>query len=131
MRKTMTQPRTSEITRSGNRTSRLSDLDRKLTDLRFKVAALRFSTLLRKFDPDQPRDEIGRWTDGANATGSTASSDPINAFAAMRGNEEECEAQYERDSLTCRLVQSMSCWRQAMARRAACVAGAPLPPFIW
>jgi hypothetical protein len=120
-----------QIRRFRKNAIRISDLDRKIADLRYKVSAFRFLTLLRKFDPEQPRDEQGRWTDEADVTGSTGASNPLDAFAAMRGSEAECEAQYERDSLICRLVQTMSCWQQAMARRAACVAGSPIPPLIW
>lgn len=47
----------------------LNDLRCELTGLRYDLAFAKFIHALRfKFDPDQPRDERGRWTDSA-ATG--------------------------------------------------------------
>ncbi|MBN8981660.1 MAG: hypothetical protein J0I29_10375 [Rhizobiales bacterium] len=63
LEKTMLGFHAPKTTRSSSQAIRLSDLDTKFSGLSFKIAALRFSTLLRKFDPDQPRAEQGRWTD--------------------------------------------------------------------
>jgi hypothetical protein len=107
----------------------------------------------RKFDPSQPRDDHGRWTDTGggqrtaepaateatgtraetfpNETGSGATSSVANRAItlAARGSVEKCEAQYEADSKLCRIVKTPLCWEQAMKRRAACVSGYDLPPL--
>lgn len=112
--------------------SGLKEILRQEIKLKCDVAAiradLRFARLMAAlkagFNPEQVRDELGRWSDG----GATSSENADNRFAA-RGNEAECEAQYKLNSVICRLVQTNLCWRQAMARRAACISGYPLPPL--
>lgn len=114
-----------QITRSRKKAIRISDLDRKIADLRYKISAFRFSSLLRKFDPDQPRDEQGRWTDGI---GSTATSDPLDAFASF-GNSAICNAQYNKDLFQCKMTGRPQCYAQAMVRFVACENGGQIPPL--
>jgi len=110
----------------------LREIHREAIKLKCDIAAIRAdlkfarltAALKAGFNPDQARDERGRWSDG----GATSAESANNRFAA-RGNEAECEAQYKLDSAICRLVQTNLCWRQAMARRAACISGYPLPPL--
>jgi hypothetical protein len=63
--------------------------------LKWHVAAMRFQLAMRKhalalkagFDPDQPRDELGQWTDaggGEGHYGATASGGPTDISAAER-----------------------------------------------
>src|SRR3954465_4354699 len=74
------------------------------------------------FDPDQPRDEFGMWSDGGGST------DPASQDLAMgRGNAAECDLQYSRDTLICNLVQTPLCWAQAMERYSACLSGRQIP----
>lgn len=95
------------------------------------------------FDPGQPRDDRGRWSGeggggvlveapvgndlsaSRNRTGVTGATD----FSAARRRTSDCDAQYERDAVICRLVQTPLCWQQAMTRRAACISGGPIPPL--
>jgi hypothetical protein len=46
---------------------------------------------------------------------------------AARGNEAECDLQYQRDKLICNLVRTRLCWAQAAERYAACLSGRPIP----
>lgn len=87
----------------------------------------------RKFDPDQPRDEDGRWTDDSGQADagnlSAAHSDEGSPASATIIKEETCDAQYRLDTFKCNLVRTLSCWRQAAERYGACLAGRPIPPF--
>lgn len=94
-----------QFPRPRKKTLRISDLDRKIADLRYRVSAIRFSTLLRKFDPDQPRDDQGRWT----YTGSAVSSNPLDAFASF-GNSANCNAQYNKDLFQCKMTGLQQCY---------------------
>jgi hypothetical protein len=96
------------------------------------------------FDPNQPRDDRGRWS-GETTGGDlfvevparTRFSDPrrrtepptATDFSAARRRTTDCDTQYDRDAMICRMVQTSLCWQQAMMRRAACVAGSPIPPL--
>ena len=41
----------------------------------------------------------------------------------------KCQLQYDQDVITCGAIGSGSCYAQAMARFAACLAGRQIPPF--
>lgn len=92
-----------------------------------------------KFDPDQPRDELGQWTAGnagANV-GSTVGSSIMTDFSAARRGQSEavCWSQYTIDLLRCgselRPAAREICRGQAMERYAACRSGRPIPPLIF
>jgi hypothetical protein len=112
----------------------LREIHRQAIKLKCEVAAIRAGLKFAKltaalkagFNPDQARDEFGRWSDGGASSSENQNAD--SRFAA-KGNEAACEKQYKLDSAICRLVQTNLCWRQAMARRAACISGYPLPPL--
>ena len=124
------------------------DLERNFEAIRSELSSVKAELayrrlrrfLSRKYEPDQPRDDIGRWTnddrhspvnaeDFLPANIGTVGAAQSNIRIAARGSIAECEAQYERDSRICRIVKTATCWSQAMARRAACVSGYPLPPL--
>ncbi len=103
-------------------------------DLSVVKMELKFRRFMRaldtKFDPDQPRDEIGRWTDGSSATTGEAT----DFGAARRGQSEAvCWSQYTVDMLRChselRAAARAICSGQAMERYAACRSGRPIPPL--
>ena len=82
----------------------------------------------RKYDPDQPRDDRGRWVD--------AGGNPMESFAAARRRGRSvayCMAQYAVDGLMCNSVKPASraaaCWKQAGERLGNCIAGRPIPPL--
>jgi hypothetical protein len=91
---------------------------------------------LWKFDPNQPRIVAGN-PNGGQWTSQSDSADPGDAqvrfilSAGRTPSEAECDAQYERDLEICRIVHSPICYRQAMARLAACGTGRPLPPLTF
>ena len=103
----------------------LDECRRTLSQMRYEVSAIRaelkFRRLIRAiragFNPDQPRDDDGRWT----ATGA----DQIDI--AARGNEAECDLQYKQDTVICNLVRTPLCWAQAAERYAACLSGRRIP----
>ena len=94
-----------------------------LARLRSDLLGVKVQLKLRKwivsvkdgFDPDQPRDELGMWSDGGTQTASSAS------------RETECEAQYARDTFICNSLQLRSCWERAAERYAACLRGRAIP----
>lgn len=99
-----------------------------------------------KFDPEQPRDERGRWTGNGSRLVSDSGSDPevyglegdglskISPFrssrAAMR-RRDECDLQYKQDVFQCKMVGLRQCYAQAMVRRIACERGQPIPPLFY
>jgi hypothetical protein len=90
-------------------------------------------SLLKDFDPDQPRvpagnPDGGQWTSGGGAAENQDNGN-TNTVAAARPKptELECDAQYERDLIICRMLRSSACYGQAMARYAACISGRPIP----
>lgn len=92
----------------------------------------------RKFDPDQPRDELGRWIDAGSFESNTSASDrgATDFSAARRGQSEAvCWSQYQVDMLRCqaelRATARAICRAQAMERYAACRSGNPIPPLIF
>lgn len=120
---------------------------RALIDLHYELASLRaniiFARLLRalrvKFDPNQPRDERGRWTDGAAANdlsdainlGSVASGATDFSSVGRERSESDCWLRYQVDMLRCqaevRAPARAVCRSQAMERYAACRSGRPIP----
>jgi hypothetical protein len=96
--------------------------------------ALRFGPALRtydarKYDPNQPRDDHGRWVDAGGAGTANRNEVPSSAvLAARRGvSEAECDAQYKLDTFKCNLVGTQQCWESAADRYAACLGGRPIP----
>jgi hypothetical protein len=92
------------------------------------------------FDPNQPRDDQGRWVDAGGDRGTSAdesqSNDPLESFAAARRRGRSaayCMAQYAIDGLMCNSVKPKSrqaaCWKQAAERLGNCLAGRPIPPL--
>ena len=55
------------------------EFERKLLEVRWLVKSLRTDLLMldlrHKYSPNQPRDELGRWTSGANSVGDAAAAD--------------------------------------------------------
>ena len=72
------------------------------------------------FDPAQPRDDQGRWTEDS-------ASDSTREFSVAARNAAECDFQYKLDKVTCNLVQTHLCWAQAAERYGACLAGRSIP----
>ena len=111
-----------------------SELEYELLVLKSELKFRKFMRALRlKFDPDQPREEIGRWTDASDAADGETSTD---FSAARRGQSESvCWAQYSLDMLRCdevlRAPQRAACRAQAMERYAACRSGRPIPALIF
>jgi hypothetical protein len=103
----------------------LDECRQTLSRIRYEISAIRVELKFRKFiraleakfDPDQPRDDDGRWT--VTGTG--------QVDLAARGNEAECDLQYKRDTVICNLVRTPLCWTQAAERYAACLAGRHIP----
>jgi hypothetical protein len=92
------------------------------------------------FDPNQPRDDHGRWVDAGgdqdNSADGRQSNDPVESFAAARRRGRSaayCMAQYAIDGLMCNSVKPKSrqaaCWKQAAERLGNCLAGRPIPPL--
>jgi hypothetical protein len=103
-------------------------------DLSVVKAEIKFRKLMRmldaKFDPDQPRDELGRWTD----IDASQNNEVTDFSAARRGQSEAvCWSQYTVDMLRCqselRAAARAICSSQAMERYAACRSGRPIPPL--
>ena len=94
-----------------------------LARLKYQLLGIKFELKLRKrslftkdgFDPDQPRDALGMWTDGGTLVAGNASRDA------------ECEAQYARDTFICNALKLRSCWQRAAERYAACLRGSSIP----
>lgn len=106
-------------------------LKHRLLGLQTQLRFLRFARAL-KFNPDQPRDEYGRWI----ATGGESDEDdkPPIVLAARRRDkvrEAACEEQLERDIFHCRMVGLPSCYAQAHFRYSACLRGDPIPPLSY
>jgi hypothetical protein len=95
----------------------------------------------RKYDPDQPRDDQGRWVDagGDRQTSETddegTTDNPVVSFAAARRRGRSmayCMAQYAVDGLMCNSAErsrQRACWTQAGERLANCLSGRPIPPL--
>lgn len=113
---------------------RQSELEYDLLIIKSELKFRKFMRALsRKFDPDQPRDEIGRWTDASDGSDHETSTD---ISAARRGQSESvCWTQYSLDMVRCdavlRAPQRAACRAQAMERYAACRSGRPIPALIF
>ena len=93
------------------------------------------------FNPNQLRDDQGRWADTIdNQQGASESVGNANtalesfAAASRRGRSAAfCVAQYAVDSLLCNSVKPASraraCWTQAAERLGNCLSGRPIPPL--
>jgi hypothetical protein len=118
-----------------------------------------FELYERKYSPEQPRDDHGRWTSEGGGEGSGSApqgtgtepmvgsgrndprilSDatpdnsyrPGTQFAARISpqREAECEEQYRLDTFICNTVRTRSCWSQANFRRSQCLIGGYVPPI--
>lgn len=126
----MVRSNNSQIVASLLARKRIADIDFKLADLRFKVAHYRFTNLLRKYDPDQPRDDHGRWTDSAatDATNTSNSEFSFSKFASY-SNMAACNAQDRKDLFQCKMAGLSQCYAQAMVRLVACENGSQIPPL--
>lgn len=96
--------------------------------LRFGPSASR-SYYVGKYDPNQPRDDRGRWVDagGDGTANRNRPLSPITIAARRNINEAECDAQYKLDTFKCNLVRTPLCWASANERYAACLSGRPIP----
>lgn len=124
----------------------LSDLRKELVELKCEFANVaaerkfrRFMRAIRvKFDPNQPRDEAGRWTDGGGGIagdGSVIGEAANLLLAAGRQSAAFCWNQMQIDMLLCGSLQPASrraiCRAQANQRYGACLAGTPIPPLSY
>lgn len=96
---------------SADLSDRLTRLRWRISCLAFKEAAGRFEALRRagearrlraKYDPNQPRDELGRWTDagGSNEFSSARRTAPIRQFAKWSAKQfisTFCQARINRE----------------------------------
>jgi hypothetical protein len=91
------------------------------------AAAAKVATAIKaNFDPSQPRDEYGRWTD----TGALSDDESFDvAIRKIPALEAYCTAQLARDAFHCKMVGSEPCYRQAMLRYANCLTRKPIPPL--
>ena len=93
--------------------------------------------LARKYDPDQPRDDHGRWVDterDENHTSDETGDLPVSFAAARRRGRSMafCMSQYAVDGLMCNSVErsrQRACWAQAAERLGNCLRGRPIPPL--
>ncbi len=112
----------------------LRDIERQIIKLKNETAAVHADLKFRKlmhafkggFDPDQLRDEQGRWT---NTDGAESESDENVPQLASYSSSAECNAQYKRDIFQCKMVGLSTCYAQAMVRLVACQQGNPIPPL--
>lgn len=122
----------SQMTKSQFARKRVADMDVKFADFRFEVAHYSLMTLLQKYDPDQPRDDQGRWTDGSASDATNANSSGsefgFSRFASY-SNIAACNAQYRKDLFQCKMVGLPQCYAQAMVRLVACENGSQIPPL--
>jgi hypothetical protein len=84
------------------------------------------TSLKANFDPSQPRDEQGRWTE----TGATSGDESFEiAVRKIPAYEAACTAQYAKDTFHCTMVGSRACHTQAALRYGNCLARKPVPPL--
>lgn len=83
------------------------------------------------FNPDQPRDDHGQWTTAGGGQGGDGYRADISAARRrhLGVSEAECDSQYKRDIIICKLVKTPLCYARAMDRYVACMKGAPIPPL--
>jgi hypothetical protein len=98
---------------------------------RFDLAYARyFGEEKAGFNPDQPRDDHGQWTNAGGGQGGDGDRVGISAVRRRSGvSEAECDSQYKRDIIICKLVKTPLCYARAMDRYVACMKGAPIPPL--
>jgi hypothetical protein len=106
----------------------------------FEESARRFGQLIgAKYDPNQPRDDHGRWTDGGDSQAGNAD-DIENAITDQRplinvarristALEARCLDQYARDTFHCTMVGLRACHAQAALRYSNCLRELPIPPL--
>lgn len=87
----------------------------------------------RKFDPDQPRDDHGRWVDTGGSGSAADESSPHVMAAGAKQSAAYCWNQMQIDMLLCSSLRPTSvvaaCRAQANERYAACLTGKPIPPL--
>lgn len=111
--------------------------------IKFGVKYVKFlrAAIKAGFDPDQPRDEQGRWTSGSESIdNNTSSQDSLDGEAyllptAGRQSAAYCWNQMQIDMLLCSALQPASrraiCRGQANQRYGACLAGTQIPPLSY
>ncbi|MES2602142.1 MAG: hypothetical protein V4602_15170 [Pseudomonadota bacterium] len=105
------------------------------------AAELKFQRFVRamriKFDPDQPLDEAGKWTDGGGTTaehGSVIGEAATLLLAAGRQSAAFCWNQMQIDMLLWSLQPASRraiCRAHANQRYGACLAGTAIPPLSY
>jgi hypothetical protein len=94
-------------------------------------AATLFEKYERKYSPDQPRDDQGRWTDEGDRAETESQSPPANSGSPDARIPQrvamDCEELARRDRFTCQTVRTRSCWAQANFRYSQCLIGGYIP----
>lgn len=119
----------------------------ELLQVRPDYYALRFGrgrNVVRKYDPNQPRDDHGRWTDADGGQPAdemdeaNVAPDLPDSFSAARRRGRSpafCMSQFTIDNLLCSTVEPASrravCRGQAAERLANCIAGRQIPPLSY
>jgi len=93
-----------------------------------------YERIERKYSPDQPRDDRGRWTDDSGSSNSHSSIADAGQFTRIAarispGRQAECDEQYRHDTFTCNIMRTASCWRQMGFRYGQCLIGGYIPPI--
>lgn len=106
----------------------LREVEHAVATRRVTLLGVQLASLLRKYDPNQPRVPAGRpdggqWTRVAGIGG-------IAGGKWDNGNWEKCEEQYDKDFRLCPPGQ-FACREQAMLRMVNCMKNEPLAPFRW
>jgi hypothetical protein len=87
----------------------------------------------RKFDPNQPRDDHGRWVDAGGGNVTAGKTPPQILVAGAKQSAAYCWNQMQIDMLLCSSSRSTSivaaCRAQANERYSACLTGRPIPPL--
>lgn len=95
--------------------------------LKWLIAELKLDILRRqysrKYRPDQPRDDHGRWVDEGGPTDISA------ARRASKVLEARCLAQYALDTIVCTRAGSQACHQQAALRYSNCLSRRQIPPL--
>lgn len=115
--------------------SLLRTLERNVLNLKVEAshaaAEVKFRKLMHAikagFDPSQPRDESGRWSDAG--TSSADGETDAQPMLASYSNIEECNFQFKKDLIQCKFTGLRNCYAQAMVRLIACERGHPIPPL--
>jgi hypothetical protein len=110
--------------------ARITAWKRELVDIKVELKFLRFvrAAIKAGFDPDQPRDDRGMWTDSGSDGGAVGQDGSVMLAGRISpAREAECEELRIRDEFHCRMVGLRACWGQAMLRYGNCLAGLPIP----